>query len=108
MRIRLAAVFVLAAAFASSPAGVAFAKGDDPQPLPTRTTIRIAGSSKLPGHAPGLVAEPLGEAAKENITIEFIPMRAAEQLVALAAGKVDALATSPSAALFNALAQGLE
>jgi NitT/TauT family transport system substrate-binding protein len=71
-------------------------------------TIRMAGQTLFANFAPGLFAEALGEPAKDNITIEFVPMRTPDQLAALSAKRVDVLVASPTAAFFNALASGAD
>jgi NitT/TauT family transport system substrate-binding protein len=100
-------LLILAWALAWTATAPVRAAGDDPQPLPVHKTVRIAGSSKVTAFAPGLLAEALGEAQKENISVEFVPMRAADAIAAISVGRVDALAFAPHAAFFNAVGQGI-
>jgi NitT/TauT family transport system substrate-binding protein len=78
-----------------------------PQPLPERTTVRFASSFRLEITAPILLADSMGELAKENIDLEWINLPFSDAMPQLAHGTIDAAFGGFEAALFNGIHQGL-
>jgi NitT/TauT family transport system substrate-binding protein len=79
-----------------------------PKPLAKREVVRISSANAVEAFAPLYVARDMGEFAKENLDVEFIPVSATEQLMVVTRGQGDAFNGAPSAAVFNAIAQGSE
>jgi len=78
-----------------------------PQPLPEMTTVRLASSFRLEFNSPVLLADTMGEFAKENIQFEFVNVGFADAIPQLAQGSVDAAIGGFELALYNAGNQGL-
>lgn len=78
-----------------------------PQPLPEMTTIRVASAFRLEFNSPLLLADTLGELAKENLKMEFINLRFSDAVPQLANGSVDVAVGGIEVALFNAGNAGL-
>jgi NitT/TauT family transport system substrate-binding protein len=78
-----------------------------PQPLPERTTVRLASAFRLEFNSPVLLADTLGEFEKENIQFEFVNLPFSDAVPQLAQGQVDAAIGGFELALYNAGNQGL-
>lgn len=81
--------------------------GLDPQPLSTPQTVHVTLSIKTDSFAPLLMADALGELEQENVSIEYVNLKAADQIQVLGSGDVDVALTAPSAGLFNAMERDL-
>jgi NitT/TauT family transport system substrate-binding protein len=73
-----------------------------PKPLPTMTTVKMASAFKLEFNSPVLLADSLGEFAKENIKLELVNLGFADAAPQLASGQLDAAIGGIEIALFNA------
>jgi len=74
-----------------------------PQPVPLRVGIR----GRTEDLAPVLLADALGELAKENITVQFVPIDDPTKLYdALGAGQLDAVVGDLDAPFFDLVDQG--
>jgi NitT/TauT family transport system substrate-binding protein len=82
--------------------------GPAPKPLAKRETVKMVLASAVEAYAPLYVAKELGEFAKENLDVEYVNVGATEVLLVLSRGQGDAWNGLPSAAAFNAIAQGAE
>jgi NitT/TauT family transport system substrate-binding protein len=80
-----------------------------PQPLPEKLEITVAASTKTSEFmAPIAMGIYKGEFAKENLDVKLQILPPADSLPLLAQGGIDVLASTSSAAFFNALGQGFE
>lgn len=84
------------------------ARSDAPQPLPKREKVVVGMPGKLLMNASVMVAKGLGEFEKENLEVEYSIQKPSDGLVLLSTGRIDVLTSQPSAAFFNAVAQGSE
>ena len=73
-----------------------------PKPLATMTTVKMASAFKLEFNSPVLLADSLGEFAKENIKLELVNLSFADAVPQLASGQLDAAIGGIEVALFNA------
>jgi NitT/TauT family transport system substrate-binding protein len=73
-----------------------------PKPLPSMTTVKMASAFKLEFNSPVLLADSLGEFAKENIKLELVNLSFADAAPQLASGQLDAAIGGIEIALFNA------
>lgn len=73
-----------------------------PKPLATMTTVKMASAFKLEFNSPVLLADSLGEFAKENIKLELVNLSFADAAPQLASGQLDAAIGGIEVALFNA------
>jgi NitT/TauT family transport system substrate-binding protein len=78
-----------------------------PQPLPQMTTIKVSSAFRLEFNSPLLLADSLGELAKENLKMEFINLRFSDAVPQMARGEIDVAVGGIEVALFNAGQQGL-
>lgn len=78
-----------------------------PKPLAQKTKIRVSSSFRLEFNAPLLLANSLGEYAKENLEFEFVNLSFADAVPQLANGSIDAAVGGFEVALFNAGNAGL-
>lgn len=79
------------------------------QPLDERQKVTVAMSTKTAEFAaPIVMAEALGEFDKENLDVEINVLPPADSIQLLADGKIDAIASTSSAAFYNALSQGFD
>jgi NitT/TauT family transport system substrate-binding protein len=78
-----------------------------PQPLPEMTTIKVSSAFRLEFMSPLLLADSLGELAKENLKMEFINLKFSDAVPQLARGEIDVAVGGIEVALFNAGQQGL-
>lgn len=78
-----------------------------PQPLPEMTTVKMSSSFRLEFNSPVLLADTMGEFAKENIEFEFVSVGFADAIPQLAQGTLDAAIGGFELALYNAGNQGL-
>jgi NitT/TauT family transport system substrate-binding protein len=72
----------------------------------TKVTVSMAG--KYGSVAPVLTESTYGEFKKHNIDLQTEEITSSDALVLLAQGKIDAIFTGPSAALYNAVQGGAE
>ncbi len=91
-------------------AGVALAQANmpAPQPLPKREKVKVILAAKFEAFAPVYVADKKGELAKENLEVEYVIAKTADQFLLLTTGQGDVGFTSASAGFFNAVASGAE
>lgn len=82
------------------------ANPDAPRPLPQREKLIVGMPGKLLQNGAVLLAKSLGEFEKENLDVEYSIHKPSDSLVLLSTGRLDAVATQPSAAFFNAVAAG--
>jgi len=73
-----------------------------PKPLPEMTTVKMASAFKLEFNSPVLLADSLGEFAKENIKLDLVNLGFADAAPQLASGQLDAAIGGIEIALFNA------
>src|SRR5262249_54556663 len=78
-----------------------------PPPLPEMTTIKVWSGLRLEFMSPLLLADSLGELAKENLKLEFVQLPFADAAPQLAQGTIDVGIGGIEIALFNAGHQGL-
>jgi NitT/TauT family transport system substrate-binding protein len=78
-----------------------------PKPLPEMTTVKLSSGSRLEFMSPILLADSLGELAKENLKLDFVSLPLADAAPQLAQGTLDAAVGGLEIALFNAGHQGL-
>ncbi len=78
-----------------------------PKPLKEKTKIKVSSAFRLEFNSPFLLADSLGEFAKENIEIEFVSLSLANSIPQLAEGRLDVGTGGFEVALFNAGAQNL-
>jgi NitT/TauT family transport system substrate-binding protein len=78
-----------------------------PQPLPQMTTIKVSSAFRLEFNSPLLLADSMGELAKENLKMEFINLRFSDAVPQMARGEIDVAVGGIEVALFNAGQQGL-
>ena len=78
-----------------------------PKPLAQLTTVKVASSFRLEFNSPVLLADTLGEFAKENIKFEFVSLSFADAVPQMAQGTIDAAIGGFEVALFNAGNAGL-
>lgn len=79
-----------------------------PQPLPTREKVLVGVPAKLKQNAALHLAKELGEFEKENLEVEYSFNKPSDSFVLLGTGRIDVVASQPSAAFFNAVAAGTE
>lgn len=79
-----------------------------PQPLATPTKIVLANAFKSEYVAPIILADQLGEFAKENLEVEIVSIGLEDALPQMRNGTIDAANGAPNASVFNADAGGLE
>jgi NitT/TauT family transport system substrate-binding protein len=103
----IASLFV-AAALALGPALASAQSGPAPKPLPKRETVKMLVSSAVEAYAPMYIAKELGEFAKENLEVEYVNVPQNDAMLVLTRGQGDAWNNAPTAAVFNAIAQGAE
>jgi len=84
------------------------APSDSPRPLAQRQTVKIGISSRVEVFAAMLLAKEFGEFERENLDVEFVFQRPSDGLVLLSTGRIDVLASQPSAGFFNAVAGGVD
>ena len=72
------------------------------KPLAQKTKVRIATAFRLEFNSPLLLADSLGEFAKENVEVEFVPLSFANSVPQLANGSIDMAVGGFEIALFNA------
>lgn len=87
-------------------AGASFAQ--TPKPLPVREKIVVGIPAKLKQNAALHLAKELGEFEKENLEVEYSFNKPSDSFVLLGSGRIDVVASQPSAAFFNAVAAGTE
>jgi NitT/TauT family transport system substrate-binding protein len=73
-----------------------------PQPLAQKTKIRIASQFKLEFNSPVLLADSMGEFAKENLEVEFVNLKFSDAVPQMASGDIDVAVGGFEIALFNA------
>lgn len=73
-----------------------------PQPLPEMTEINVSAAFTLEYNAPFLLADTMGEFAKENIKMNFINMKLSDAIPQLIDGKIDVGMGGLEIALFAA------
>jgi NitT/TauT family transport system substrate-binding protein len=78
----------------------------DPLPEPVTLTVSIAGASEV--YSDLILADELGEFAKENITIEYVTLPSTESLPMLAQGRLDVAAAGITATFFNGVNEGAD
>jgi NitT/TauT family transport system substrate-binding protein len=78
-----------------------------PQPLAQMTTVKLSSAFRLEFMSPILLADSLGEFAKENIKLEFVNLSFADAAPQLAQGTLDAAVGGFEIALFSAANQNL-
>lgn len=78
-----------------------------PQPLAQQATVKLGSAFKLEFNSPVLLADSMGEFAKENIKFELVNMTFADAVPQMAAGQIDAAIGGFELALYNAGNQGL-
>lgn len=101
-----AAALTLTACGGGSDAGSESASvptGLEPQPLADPTTVTVTVGTKAEVNAALLLADKLGEFAKENITINLVQMPSADAIPALAQGKTDMASSGIGAVYFNGI-----
>lgn len=77
-----------------------------PQPLPTKTKVVVGWSGAYEVWSSAIVAQGMGEFAKENLEVEMSTMTSANAIAGMETGRVDVLIGSIVAALFNAVDGG--
>jgi len=77
-----------------------------PQPLPELTVVRTAISSRSEVFLAMLLADAMGEFAKENIELEVSTVPTSESTLLLTQGELDVVPTSLSAGNLNLVASG--
>jgi NitT/TauT family transport system substrate-binding protein len=102
------ASLLVAAVLALGPLLAAAQSGPAPKPLPKRETVKMLVSSAVEAYAPMYIAKELGEFAKENIEVEYVNVPQNDAMLVLTRGQGDAWNNAPTAAVFNAIAQGAE
>ena len=78
-----------------------------PKPLPQMTTVTMASAFKLEFNSPVLLADSLGEFAKENIKLNLVNLSFADAVPQMASGQLDAAIGGIEISLFNAGNTGL-
>lgn len=78
-----------------------------PQKLAEPATIKFSTPARLEFMSPVLLADAMGEFAKENLTVEVITLPFPDAVPQLAQGQLDVAAGGIEGSLFNAGAQGL-
>ncbi|HQV57703.1 MAG TPA: hypothetical protein PKV27_06805 [Ilumatobacteraceae bacterium] len=78
-----------------------------PQPLKEMTTINVSSAFKLEFNSPLLLADSMGELAKENLKMNFINLKFADAVPQMAAGQIDVAVGGLEVALLAAGNQGL-
>ena len=78
-----------------------------PKPLAQKTKIRISTSFRLEFNSPLLLADSLGEFAKENLEIEWVNLSFANAVPQMANGNIDVGVGGFEVALFNVGANNL-
>lgn len=91
-------------------AGLAVAQPNTPapQPLPKKEKVKVILAAKFGAFAPMYVADKKGELAKENLEVEYVIAKTADQFLLLSTGQGDVGFTSASAGFFNAVATGAD
>jgi len=80
-----------------------------PQPLAKKATVKIAMPSTSAEYVSGVVlAERLGEFAKENLDVEIVALPSTDALPLVGEGKLDGYVASSFAAFFNAVDRGFD
>lgn len=79
-----------------------------PRPLLEPTTLTVSMVTRAEIFAAVLMADKLGELAKENISVEYVTLQSSDALPALAQGRTDVAAAGITATLFNAVAEGAD
>ena len=79
-----------------------------PQPLSHPATVVVSIPVRLEYAAPLLLADSLGEFAKENITIRYVGLPSYDAIPQLSQGQIDAAVAGYELALFNAERLGLD
>lgn len=79
-----------------------------PKPLPQKETVTISSNFKLEFNSPLLLADSLGEYAKENIEIKWQNLKFSDAVSQLNAGAVDVAVGGFEIALFNAANNNLK
>ncbi len=82
--------------------------GLEPQPLAEPTTLTVSMGTAAETFATILLADKLGEFAKENLSIDLVQMVSADALPALAQGKTDVAASGIGATALNAVNAGAD
>lgn len=101
-----AAALTLTACGGGSDAGsdsASLPSGLDPQPLADPTTVTVTVGTKAEVNAALLLADKLGEFAKENVTINLVQMPSADAIPSLAQGKTDMASSGIGAVFFNGI-----
>ena len=104
------AALVLTACGGSSSGGSAadLPTGLEPQPLAEPTTLTVTMGTAAEVFGAILLADRLGEFAKENITVDLVQMVSADALPALAQGKTDVAASGVGVPVLNGVAAGAD
>lgn len=92
----------------ADPTSAALATGLEPQPLAEPTTLTATIGARTDVAAALLLADKLGEFAKENISIDLGFMLSAEAFPALAQGQTDVALAGVAVPFFNAVAGGAD
>src|SRR5690606_10993835 len=80
-----------------------------PQPLAKKATVKIAMPSTSAEYVSGVVlAERLGEFAKEYLDVEIVALPSTDALPLVGEGKLDGYVASSFAAFFNAVDRGFD
>jgi NitT/TauT family transport system substrate-binding protein len=82
--------------------------GLEPRPLAEPTTLTVSIGTVAEAFAAVLLADKLGEFAKENLTVDLVKLPAADSLPALAQGKTDVAAAGVGATALNAVNAGAD
>ena len=106
----LTGALALTACGGSSSAGASadVPTGLEPQPLAEPTTITVSFGTAAEYLGVVLLADALGEFAKEDLTVEWVDLSSADAIPALAQGKTDVAAVGLNATSFNAIASGAD
>lgn len=78
-----------------------------PKPLPEMTTINVSSAFRLEFNSPLLLADSMGEFAKENLKMNFINLKFSDAIPQLAKGDIDVAVGGIEVALMAAGNQGL-
>ncbi len=106
--VALAALALTACSGTSADGAASAAGGLEPQPLAEPTTLTVTMGTAAETFATILLADKLGEFAKENLTINLVQMVSADALPALAQGKTDVAASGIGANVMNAVGAGAD
>lgn len=79
----------------------------EPKPLKEMTTIRVSSAFKLEFMSPLLLADSMGELAKENLKMDFINVKLSDAVPQMATGDIDVAVGGLEVALFAAGNQDL-